>query len=353
LIGLASRLREWAYRRKFLRTVELPGYVLSVGNLSLGGTGKSALVMLLAQWAAARRIPTAVLSRGYKRKTRAMRLLAPGERLPDAAEIGDEPWMIKHRVPGVAMLVHADRARMAGRHWKELGAPRLVLLDDAFQHWRCARDADVLMVDATESLEQKTLPFGRLRESVLAVRLADLLVITRARAVDPAKLRHLESRLREASEPRQQPTWKRHTARSLAVVSADYVCDGFLDAATGRSVEVPKDREALVVSGIAKPDHLRAVVKSTGLRVAEELYFPDHHRLDEADVKQIRRVLGGLGDGVVVITEKDWGRWRELFTGGTPGLVLTVRFELLGDGARVLEEFLEGVAKGAGCSTLP
>lgn len=353
MIELATRLREWAYRRRFLKTVELPAFVLSVGNLSLGGTGKSAFVMLLAEWASSRKIPTAVLSRGYKRKSRAMQLLRAGAALPDAAEIGDEPWMIRHRVPGVALLVHPDRARMARRHWAELGDPRLVLLDDAFQHWRCARDADVLMVDATESLEQPTLPFGRLRETVVAVRRADLLVITRANAVDPERLAHLESRLRFASEPRQQPTWKRHTESRLAVIKGDYVPDGFRDALSGESVSANQDREYLIVSGIAKPDHLRAVVKEAGLKAVEELYFPDHHRLTSTDVKQIRAALASLRGGCLLVTEKDWGRWRELFADGTPGLVLTVRFEFLGDGRETLDRFLAGVSKGAGCSTLP
>lgn len=353
MIRIASRLREWAYRRKLLRTVELPGFVLSVGNLSLGGTGKSAFVMFLAEWACARRIPAAVLSRGYKRKTRAMRLVAARTPLPDAAEIGDEPWMIKRRVPGVSLLVHADRARMAKRHWAELGAPRLTILDDAFQHWRCARNADILMVDATESLEQRTLPFGRLRETVLAVRRADLLVITRARAVSDDARARLGSRLLAASEPRSQPTWKRHTSSTLRVVMADYVCDGFLDAETGAAAQPARDREYLVVSGIAKPDHLRAVVKEAGLRVVEELYFPDHHRLGPSDVKQIRGALARLRHGALLVTEKDWGRWRDLFRPGTPGLVLTVKFEFLGDSRRVLDEFLADVEKGAECFTLP
>ncbi len=353
MIGLASRVREWAYTRRLLKAVELPAYVLSVGNLSLGGTGKSAFTMLLAEWAAGRLIPTAVLSRGYKRKSRNMVLLKPGAHLPDASETGDEPWMIRHRVPRVSLLVHADRARMALRHWKELGEPRLVLLDDAFQHWRCARDADVLMIDATESLEQRTLPFGRLRETVIAIRRADLLVITRARAVSPERLAHLESRLKAASEPRHQPTWKRAVSRELKIIAADYVPESFRDACTGEIREAGRDREYLLVSGIAKPDHLRAVVKEAGLQVKEELYFPDHHRLSPGDVSQIRHALKGLKNGCLIVTEKDWGRWRELFNAETPGLVLTVRFDFLGGGKRILGEFLDEVLRGAGCSTLP
>ncbi|MGZ3718219.1 MAG: tetraacyldisaccharide 4'-kinase [Bdellovibrionota bacterium] len=353
MIRIASRLRAWAYQRRLIKPVELSAFTLSVGNISLGGTGKSAFVMLLAEWAAGRALPTAVLSRGYKRRTRGMRLVGPFAPLPNESEIGDEPWMIKRRVPGVSLLVHADRARMAFRHWQELGEPRLVILDDAFQHWRCARDADVLMVDATESLEQRTLPFGRLRETVLAARRADLLVITRARAVSPDVLARLEKRLLAASEPRMQPTWKRSISPALRVIAADYVCSGFHDAVSGDACEPTKEREYLLVSGIAKPDHLRRIVNEAGLKVVEELYFPDHHRLTEADSHQIQKALSNLRNGCLLVTEKDWGRWKELFGRETPGVVISVKYDFLGNGARELEAFLSQVAKGAECFTLP
>lgn len=349
---MIARLREWVYKKKLLKPVELPAFTVSVGNISMGGTGKSAFVMFLAEWAVARRIPTVVLTRGYKRKSGALEVVPPGGRLPDAAELGDEPWMIKHRVPAIALLVHHDRARMALRHWSELAEPRLVLLDDGFQHWRCARDLDVLMVDATESLDQRALPFGRLRETVLAARRADLIVITHSRSVPNDKLEGLESRLRSASSPRVKPVWKRSTQKRARIVAASYELSGFRDAATGEASSPRKDAEYLVVSGIAKPDHLRAVVKEAGLQVREELYFPDHHRLSPGDLAQIRKALAGLRNGCLLVTEKDWGRWRELFTDGTAGLVLTVRFRFEKESEAELEGFLAEVLRGAGCSTL-
>lgn len=351
MIGV-SGVREWIYQKKLLKPVELPAFTVSVGNISLGGTGKSAFVMLLAEWASARRIPTLVLSRGYKRKTSALRIVSPNADLPDAAEIGDEPWMIKHRVPGISLLVHADRGRMALRHWNDVGKPRLVLLDDAFQHWRCARDLDVLMIDASESLEQRRLPLGRLRETVLAARRADLIVITRANSIAPDRLAALELRLREASMPRTQPVWKRQIHKIPRVIAGDYMPTEFRDAQSGQAVQPETGREYLLVSGIAKPDHLRAVVKQAGLRVVEEIYFPDHHRLSAGETEQIRKSLGGLRDGVLLVTEKDWGRWRSLFK-NMPGIVVRVEFSFLANGAQELEGFLEEVAKGAGCSTLP
>lgn len=350
---MIARLREWAYRRHLVKPVELPAFTVSVGNISMGGTGKSAFVMLLAEWAAARRIPTVVLTRGYKRKSSVMEIVAPGAKLPGADELGDEPWMIKRRVPGVALLVHHDRARKALRHWKELAEPRLALLDDGFQHWRCARDLDVLMIDATESLEQRALPFGRLRETVLAARRADLIVITHARSVPRDSLARLERRLREASVPRVKPVWKRATLPAPRIVAASYEFEGVLDAVTGKRAEPEAGAEYLLVSGIAKPDHLRAVVKAAGLNVREELYFPDHHRLTAAEEAQVRRSLAGLRNGRLLVTEKDWGRWKSLFGEKAPGLVLTVKFAFEKESEAELEAFFGLMAKGAQCSMLP
>jgi len=344
-------LREWVYRKKLLRPVELPAFTLSVGNISMGGTGKSAFVMLLAEWAARKRIPVLVLSRGYKRKSAALTILGPGETLPDAAELGDEPWMIKSRVPAVTLVVHADRARKARRHWDELGEPKLVILDDAFQHWRCARDYDVLMIDATENIDQKALPFGRLRETVLATRRADLIVVTHASSVTPDSLARLLTRLREASVPRLQPVWKRATRSTVLVVAADYVVEGFRDALSWKPVNPDPEAEYLLVSGIAKPDHLRELTKKAGLKVKEEIYFPDHHRLTEADKKQLRKSLAGLRGGTLLLTEKDRGRWLELFEEGVRATVVCVKFAFQGRGEEELAAALAEVEKGAGCST--
>lgn len=345
-----ARLREWVYQKKLVKPVELPAFVVSVGNLSVGGTGKSAFVMHLAEWAVARKIPTLVLSRGYKRKSKALKIIKPFESLPDAAEIGDEPWMIKHRVPGITMLVHHDRARMAARHWADFSETRLIILDDAFQHWQSARDLDVVMIDAKESLDQPTLPWGRLRETLQAARRADLFVITRAEAVDAESLESIKTKVQKAAFPRTQPVWKRKLNSEPMVVSGDYKFESLVDAVSGEEKDPGKGREFLLVSGIAKPDHLRAVVKKAGFSVVEEIYFPDHHRLSNGDVNQIRKSLKNLRNGALLITEKDWGRWRALFRQGIPGFVIRVNFSFSGNSD--LDPFLSEVSKGAGCFTL-
>lgn len=338
--------REWMYQNGFLRAVELPAFTLSVGNISLGGTGKSPFVMYLCDWAAARTLRTAVLTRGYKRKHKKLEIVPPGAAIPDVSRLGDEPWMIKRRHPGISLLVHADRARMAKRHWDKLGDPQLVILDDAFQHWRAARHRDVLMLDASESLTQGTFPFGRLRERASAVARADLVVISRANSISPEALHTLKSRVRElAASPALKP-WKKAGPAGLRIVCADYEFDHFFGPEGARCGR-PAEKSLVLAAGVAKPDGVRQLAKSLGLPVKEEIYFPDHHSLSNGDVTRLRASLQAQGESALLITEKDWARWREDLR-GLPFYGMRVKFGFMGDEGP-LEDFLKEVE----CSISP
>lgn len=342
---MISLVRQWLYEGRALKTVSLPATTVSVGNISLGGTGKSPFVLLLAEWALKNNLRTAVLTRGYKRKKTALEIVPPHAALPPVTQLGDEPWMIKHRVPGISLLVHADRARMAERHWRELGKPELVILDDAFQHWRAARDFDVVMVDALESLRQKTFPLGRLRESAAALSRADFIVITRARSLSPDALAGLELWLREMAADAGPHAWKRGQAKNLRIVAADYEFEHFFSL-SGEACARPAEPNLLLVSGVAKPDGVRALAGSLDLPVKEEMYFPDHHRLSAGELGRIRASLRALGRAALVVTEKDWARWREELS-GLPVYGMRVKFGFLNEGERLLGQFLAEVA----CST--
>ena len=336
---MIAALREWFYQGRVLRSVELPAFTVSVGNLTLGGTGKSPFVMLLAEEALNAGVRTPVITRGYKRKSTSLEISPAGAAPASVERLGDEPWMIKQRLPGLALLVHRDRARMALRHWKELGDPQLLLLDDGFQHWRAVRDRDVLMVDVSESLDQLTIPFVRLRESTAAVGRADLIVLTRARSIPPEQLAATEERLRTLMDLRRQPLWKRSRARKLRIVAADYAFHEFFDGATGRAGPLPANVHFVLASGVAKPDGVRALVRSLKVPVREEIYFPDHHRLTPAEIERLRQSVLADPRAALLVTEKDWARWREPLS-GVPMQVLRVRFEFLNDGAEEVRSFL-------------
>jgi tetraacyldisaccharide 4'-kinase len=336
---MISALRSWLYREGMLRTTDLPAFVLSVGNISMGGTGKSPLAILLAEWGVKNGFRTAVLSRGYKRKTKELMIVGPGEALPSAAELGDEPWMIKNRVPGISLLVHHDRGRMAKRHWQELGSPELVILDDGFQHWRLARDRDLVLVDAKEGLDRSPIPLGPFREPATALKRADMVLITQAGTVAENTLQSIEQRVRNFLEDRKLSHWKRSHAANPVVLQADYELADFSDF-QGRTQAAPASRkEFLLVSGIAKPDRFRDLAKKSGLSVREEIYFPDHHVLTRKNREHILSALEKLRDGALLLSEKDWARWHEQFS-GMDGIVLRVKFRFPGESARRLDHFL-------------
>lgn len=343
---MISKFREWVYRLGWIKPVELPAVVVSVGNLSMGGTGKSPMVMLLADWAAKKNIKTLVLSRGYKRKSNRLKILLSSDPLPAVEEIGDEPWMIRHRCPKATLLVHPDRARMAKRHWKELDNPKLVLLDDGFQHWRVKRDKDILLIDATDSLH--SLPFGRLREGITAVRRADLIILTKIKSLPEAKKESLKLLFKKLTRQKTSVPWKKSSSENqgqIPILLADYAFSGFFELGQGKEITKPKEnKEYLLLSGIARPDHFRSMAHSLGLEITEELYFPDHHILRDSDKKQIEVKLKGMKNGALLLNEKDWARWREFIKEkNIPGVGIRVHYEFLEDGEKTFQQFLQGL----------
>ena len=344
---MISALREIFFSRGLGgKSVQLPATVVSVGNVSMGGTGKSPFVILLAERALASGKSVAVLTRGYKRKKKNLEIVAPQGILPSADQLGDEPWMIKNRLPGISLLVHADRMRKAERHWMDLGKPNFVLLDDGFQHWRGIRDFDVVMLDPSESLKQRSLPFGKLRESAEALGRADLVVVTRAASLTKAERLDFEAEIRSYAEKRKDVPWKKSLTSKVRVIFADYEFQAFIDGPSGEICERPTQKSLLLVSGVAKPDGVRALAHKLDLPVKEEIYFPDHHRLRSADLLRIRASLKAHGDSALLLTEKDWARWRESFY-GLKFFAFRVGFRLLDDGEKILDEFCGEI----GCST--
>jgi tetraacyldisaccharide 4'-kinase len=341
---MISAWRSWLYRGGVFKSVKLPSPVISVGNLTMGGTGKSPFCLFLADWFLKKNISVALLSRGYGRKKKTLEIVAPGEALPSENQIGDEPWMIKNRLPRLTLLVHPDRVRMAKRHWDDLGAPKLVILDDGFQHWKAVRNWDVVMIDATESLRGKEIPFGRMREYPKALKRADVIVITRADGVEPQELLCLENELYRVSRSRICPPWKTQTLPNPKIVKARYVFDGIFSFEKPENAESFSEKKWILISGVAKPDSVRFVLKNAGVHLVEEVYFPDHHRLESRDLQLIRRCLKSHPKAKLLTTEKDCARWRkDLADFSAYGF--RIKMDFLNAGEKILEEFLEEVRK--------
>jgi tetraacyldisaccharide 4'-kinase len=364
------KLREQLYEWKLLRSLRLPVFVISVGNISVGGTGKSPLSMLIARWALEKSLKPLVLTRGYARKGKEAVLVHAHEAPSTAEKMGDEPLMMKLRNPGVSILVHSQRAKKALELWHAITA-NVVIMDDAFQHWQAVRDLDIVLWDATDQWTEKLLPFGRLREPLESLSRADIVIITRANEARPETLAQIQNRL--AAIPQQKKSWQRLPTkiRERAVFQVQYSPVGIYNAA-GEKVGAAEDLKAyplLLVSGIAKPESFRRSVESIGrlgsssskadgkadakANIIAELHFRDHQFLSTADIEKICVLFDKHSEQkpMLLITEKDWVRWREDFSRWPVAPhFLRVDFEFVGkqseaDFFQLLNEYYECITQ--------
>ena len=283
--GLHALRRRW-YASRARR---LPRPVISIGNLHWGGTGKTPLVTAVAAHLRDRGLVPAVLSRGYRSRGQGVRIVSAGEGpLLGPLVAGDEPVLLAGELPGVAVVVSADRFE-AGRHALERvePTPEIFVLDDGFSHLRLRRDLDILTCPATDPFGGGRLfPAGRLREPLRAVARAHAVVLTGA-----------------------EPGAGEELARSLH--PRGFAGSGFTSRvrllesrlATGQ-VLAPTAR-VLLVTAIAQPERFEADVRTLGFEVAGTMIFPDHHDYPEEDLTEIEEALADLGADAVLTTAKD------------------------------------------------
>lgn len=294
LYGWAVRARALLYARQWLPQRRLPCRVVSVGNLTVGGTGKTPLVIAVATMLRKRGRRVAVLSRGYRRRSRAARLLVSDGRtiLASPAEAGDEPYLIAQRCPGVVVAVGADRFRL-GRWVLGRFPVDCVVLDDGFQHLALHRDVDLLLVDASapEDLDA-LLPAGRLREPLAACARASAILLTRAEEDSAAPLL---ARLRAAA------------GAAVIPIRARFRSDALVHLATG-AVEPTgtlRGKAVVLFSGIAKAPAFRGLLAAEGAKVRDEFVYPDHHSYTARELGRIKSRAEECGADLIVTTEKD------------------------------------------------
>lgn len=264
LYGAATALRNKLYDRGTLSSRRLEQPVVSVGNLSLGGSGKTPFVIALGELLKARGIRFDVLTRGYGRKTRGVLLV---ETNGNAADFGDEPLLIARRL-GVPVIVGEDRYD-AGRVAERKFQPQLHILDDGFQHRSLARDFDIVLMTERD-FEDRLLPSGRLREPLSSLRRADAIVLPSDLAIDDPALR-------------QKPVWR-----------------------IERGFALPNLPSApIVFCGIARPEQFFSQVRAAGITPAAEVQFRDHHPYDRRDIERLLAMRDKLEAGGFLTTEKD------------------------------------------------
>lgn len=292
------RARNALYDGGYLRTRRLQGAVISVGNLSAGGSGKTPFVILLGELLRSRGVKFDVLSRGYGRGTRGVLLVDPGG-LPQ--EFGDEPLLIARKLQ-VSVIVGEDRYE-AGRFAEAKFGVQVHLLDDGFQHRALARDFDIVLVTPQDAGDH-LLPAGRLREPLTALHRADAVVLASGASEDSFPF---EGRL----------VWR--LRRGIVVQG------------------IPE--RPLVFCGIARPQNFLLQLRAANVEPAAQAFYRDHHLYDEKDVRELLELKNRSEATGFVTTEKDAVNLGPYLSALSPLAVVPVRMELV-DAANALDTVL-------------
>ena len=340
VFGVCSRLRLCLYNINVLRRNALVCQVISVGNLTAGGTGKTPVVEKLARELQARGRKVAVLSRGYRKKEASWlsrtflgkitppRVVSDGKRvLLDSEMGGDEPYMLANNLPGVVVVVDKDRVK-AGRHAMKEHQCDTLLLDDGFQYLKLRRSLEIALVDKANPFGNgRLLPRGVLREPARNIRRADFVFITKSNGGSAALREKIN-----ALNPGAEIIECRHAPRHLThVYTGERLPLAWLD---GKSISV--------LSGIAVPKGFENFCRGCGASLARVKRFADHHRYTAEEILKAVNHAADNGLDALVTTEKDAVRFPRLQSTAVPVYYLRVEIEIMG-GADVFERILQRV----------
>ncbi len=301
IYGTVVAARNALYDRGVLRARHLQGPVISVGNLSAGGSGKTPFVMLLGELLKARGVKFDVLSRGYGRESKGVRLVDPAG-LP--SEFGDEPLLIARKLQ-VPVIVGEDRYE-AGSFAESRFGVQLHLLDDGFQHRALARDFDIVLV-TPQDVKDQLLPTGRLREALSSLHRCDAVVLTSGASADSFPLDgKLVWRVRRGIVPQNVPP------------------------------------RPVVFCGIARPQNFALQLKTANIEPVAEAFYRDHHAYNEQDVRELLALKERSEAGGFVTTEKDAVNLGGYLSSLSPLAVVPVKMEL-SDAANAVDTILQKI----------
>jgi tetraacyldisaccharide 4'-kinase len=306
--------RDWLHATGVLRSRALGVPVVSIGNLTVGGTGKTPAVELAVQMLIDLGHRPAIVSRGYGRASRGVQVVADEASIRlEPEDAGDEPFLLARRLPGVPVIVGSNRHDAARRALDRFDVTAVVL-DDGFQHRTLRKDLEVVTARAARPWgNARLLPGGPLREPLSALRRAHLVVATGAlTSEDTADVAAAVA----------------DYAPRVPVLAARYVPTECWESGTMRPVTVTGAR-VLAFAGIAQPSSFAESLQAADVRVDEFEVFPDHHWYGPAELRRLAGRAIALGVDGLVTTEKDWVRLRRLGALEPPLYVFGVRLELV------------------------
>lgn len=334
IYGLGVRLRLVAYRIGVLKTRSLSACILSIGNITVGGTGKTPFVAMLAEWAERRGSKAAILSRGYKgKRTMDSVVVSDGTHvLASVGEVGDEPVLLAKKLSSIPVLVSKKRHAAADLAVRQFSS-EILILDDGYQHLSLRRDLNILLIDAKREFGNGfLLPRGPLREPLEEIRRSDLIVITKCTTDCTGD--SLDSFL-QSSFPDKPVYRSRHLPHQIVFpVSGDTYSPEFIAS-----------KKVVAFTGLAHPGDFLETLESLGAQVAHFESFPDHHLFSQHEFENLVSRKSFLGADFLLTTEKDWVRIDGRVEVDGDIAVLIIKMGLLSESDTFFEMIVEGIER--------
>jgi len=282
LYYLVILLRNGLYDAGVFKTQLISAKVISIGNITTGGTGKTPLVIWLARYLSRQHRP-AILTRGYKSEY----------------GISDEASLLANACPGTPVIINPNRVK--GAKLAVSQGANILVMDDGFQHRRLARDLDILTIDATEPFGyDKLLPAGLLREPINQIRRADAVIITRTNQVNSEQIEKIRKNLRKY-KPDMPIACAVHQPKSVITATGTEI-----------TIEQMKSKKVFAYCGIGNPEAFLETIKKIGVNLVGHQFYSDHHRYIQEDIQKIYHQAIHRDTEIIVTTEKDWMKSKKL-----------------------------------------
>lgn len=280
-----------AYRSRIKTGWSAPMPVISIGNITLGGTGKTPMVDWLLTFLNQKELQPAVLTRGYKAKRTEKNQILNREtsQTGDRTRFGDEPWMLFQKHPHTTFYISPDRVKSARQAQADL-----LILDDGMQHLKLNRDLEILLIDSVAGIGNgKIFPLGPLREPLNSLSRADVVLFTKSNLVPSKAIRE-----RICS----------HLRQGVGHFDSEFLPSQLLSSSSPESIPPSslEERECLLFSGIGNPGGFTKTVQSIGAIVQDHLIFEDHQKYNSETVDRLKRFIENRQYDYLICTEKDW-----------------------------------------------
>jgi tetraacyldisaccharide 4'-kinase len=317
IYGIMIWFRNKLYDKNIFRFLKITNCkIISVGNITIGGTGKTPVIRFLADHLKEMGFKVAVLSRGYRRKSKGTVVVSDGEKiLAEWEEAGDEPYLLARQLNKIPIVVESDRSKGALFIQQEF-EPDVILLDDGYQHRRLYRDLDIVLIDASVEFGNGfLLPAGFLREPISSLKRADLIWFTR---VDQSKnFDRLIKQIRNIC--------------SCPIVTSNHQAEEIIQANTGNRLALShlNQKRVLLFSGIANPASFKKTIINLGAKVVHHVKFSDHYQYKKLDINKLILTAQNVNADMILTTEKDYVRIIDLLPNLSNIYFLTIEIRIV------------------------